>query len=52
MTRDRLVLWFPVAMGAGVLLYFAARFEPPAWAGLALAAAGAFGAATAGSRPT
>ena len=53
MTRDRLVLWVPVAMGAGVLTYFALRFEPPWWAGLALAlpgAAGAWGAGRAAAR--
>ena len=38
MARDRLVLWLPVAMGAGVLVYFALRFEPPGWAGAAVAA--------------
>ncbi len=31
----RLALWLPVALGAGVLLYFAPRFEPPWWWGLA-----------------
>lgn len=31
----RLALWVPVALGAGVLLYFAPRFEPPLWWGLA-----------------
>ena len=51
MIRDRLVLWSPVAMGAGVLAYFAARFEPPAWAGLALVAAGALGVAAARPGP-
>src|SRR5580658_2316601 len=34
--RDRLVLWLPVLMGAGVVTYFALRQEPPIWAGLAL----------------
>jgi competence protein ComEC len=29
----RLALWLPVALGAGVLLYFAPRFEPPFWWG-------------------
>jgi competence protein ComEC len=31
----RLALWLPVALGGGVLLYFAPRFEPPWWWGLA-----------------
>ncbi len=39
MARDRLVLWLPVAMGAGVLMYFALRFEPPGWLGGSVAAA-------------
>ena len=39
--RDRWVLWLPVAMGAGVALYFDLAVEPPLWLGLAaLAAAG------------
>ena len=29
--QGRLALWLPVAMGVGVLLYFALRFEPPGW---------------------
>jgi len=36
--QDRLVLWLPVAMGTGVLLYFDLRFEPPWWAGMAFTA--------------
>ena len=44
MARDRLVLWLPVAMGAGVLVYFALRFEPPGWAGAAVAAPAVLGA--------
>ena len=36
--RDRLPIWLPVFMGAGVLAYFSLRFEPPAWAGAAIAA--------------
>ena len=38
--RRRLFLWLPVAMGVGILLYFAADQEPALWAplaGLALA---------------
>ncbi|MBW4092849.1 MAG: hypothetical protein HIU82_17360 [Proteobacteria bacterium] len=38
MARDRLVLWVPVAMGVGVLVYFALRFEPPGWLGASVAA--------------
>ena len=37
MSQTRLVLWLPVAMGTGVLLYFALRTEPPFWAGAAVA---------------
>lgn len=44
--RDRWVLWLPVALGAGIALYFALPAEPPLWVGpvtmaalLALAAA-------------
>ncbi len=39
MARDRLVLWLPVAMGAGVLVYFALRVEPPGWLGASVATA-------------
>lgn len=42
--RRRLFLWLPVAMGAGILLYFAADTEPVLWApltGFLLAASGA-----------
>ena len=35
--QGRLALWLPVFMGAGVLLYFSLRFEPPIWAGAAVA---------------
>jgi len=37
--RDRWVLWLPVAMGAGVALYFDLSVEPPLWLGLAALAA-------------
>ncbi|MGH7042455.1 MAG: ComEC/Rec2 family competence protein, partial [Acetobacteraceae bacterium] len=33
------MLWLPVAMGAGVLVYFTLRFEPPGWLGVTVAAA-------------
>jgi competence protein ComEC len=48
--RDRLVLWLPVLMGAGVVTYFALRQEPPIWAGLALLLPALIGAFLA--RPT
>ncbi|HEY6434943.1 MAG TPA: ComEC/Rec2 family competence protein [Acetobacteraceae bacterium] len=35
--QGRLALWLPVFMGAGTLLYFSLTFEPPAWAGAAIA---------------
>jgi len=35
--RDRAVLWLPVFMAAGVLVYYDLRFEPPVWAGAAVA---------------
>lgn len=35
--QGRLTLWLPVFMGAGVLLYFSLRSEPPLWAGAAVA---------------
>ncbi|HQT80181.1 MAG TPA: ComEC/Rec2 family competence protein, partial [Rhodopila sp.] len=35
--RDRAPLWLPVFMGAGILVYFSLRFEPPFWAGAAFA---------------
>jgi competence protein ComEC len=38
--RDRCVLWLPVFMGVGVLLYYALRAEPPAWIGAKFAVAG------------
>ncbi|MDR3533404.1 MAG: ComEC/Rec2 family competence protein [Rhodopila sp.] len=35
--RERLAVWLPVFMGAGVLGYYALRSEPPVWLGMALA---------------
>jgi competence protein ComEC len=35
--RERLALWLPVFMGAGVLAYYALRFEPAPWVGIAVA---------------
>jgi competence protein ComEC len=35
--HDRVALWLPVFMAAGVLGYYDLRFEPPAWAGAAVA---------------
>lgn len=40
--RDRWVLWFPVALGTGIALYFSLRVEPPLWLGLAGALAALF----------
>ncbi len=34
--QGRFALWLPVFMGAGTLLYFSLRFEPPLWAGAAI----------------
>jgi competence protein ComEC len=42
--RGRFALWLPVFMGAGVILYFDLRSEPPWWAGLALALSALAGA--------
>lgn len=36
--QDQAVLWLPVFLAAGVIFYYQLRFEPPAWAGLAVAA--------------
>ncbi|MBS7788605.1 ComEC/Rec2 family competence protein [Roseococcus sp. SDR] len=47
----RLALWLPVALGAGVLLYFAPRFEPPLWWGLAGVGPGALALWLRASRP-
>jgi competence protein ComEC len=33
--RGRFAPWLPVCMGAGVVLYFSLRLEPPLWAGAA-----------------
>ena len=35
--RERLAVWLPVFMGAGVLGYYALRFEPTQWFGAAIA---------------
>ncbi len=35
--QGRFALWLPVFMGAGILFYFALRFEPPLWVGAAVA---------------
>ncbi|MFC7332067.1 ComEC/Rec2 family competence protein [Rhodocista pekingensis] len=34
--RDRWVLWLPVGLSAGILVYFALPTEPPGWLGAAL----------------
>jgi competence protein ComEC len=49
--RGRFGLWLPVFMGAGVVLYFALRSEPPDWAGLAVAVPSVAGAVLARGRP-
>ncbi len=49
--RGRFVLWLPVAMGSGVLCYFALRGEPPLWLGGALATPALLGAALAHGTP-
>ena len=38
--RGRFALWLPVAMAAGVVVYFAGRVEPPGWVGAAMALPG------------
>jgi competence protein ComEC len=42
--RERLAVWLPVFMGAGVLGYYALRFEPVGWAGAAVAVPAVVGA--------
>ncbi len=42
--QGRMVLWLPVFMGTGVLIYFALLGEPPVWAGAALAGPAALAA--------
>jgi competence protein ComEC len=36
--RERLAVWLPVFMGAGILAYYALRFEPATWIGAAVTA--------------
>lgn len=38
--RDRWALWLPVALGAGIALYFELPVEPPLWVGVAVVSAG------------
>src|SRR5262245_36532813 len=38
---ERRLLWLPVFFGAGIGVYFALKFEPPLWPGIAGAIAGA-----------
>jgi len=45
--RDRLALWLPVCLGAGVLAYFTLLHEPPAWSGAAMLGLAGVGAALA-----
>jgi competence protein ComEC len=35
MEQSRLVLWAPVALGAGIAFYFSLTVEPPLWSGVA-----------------
>jgi competence protein ComEC len=49
--RGRFTLWLPVFMGAGILSYFALRFEPPLWVGSAVAAPAACAAFCLRTRP-
>lgn len=49
--RDRWALWLPVALGAGVGLYFALPFEPPAALALSLGLAGVLVAGAAATSP-
>jgi hypothetical protein len=44
LTTGRLLPWFAVAYGAGVILYFTAEREPALWAAIALTGIAAFGA--------
>jgi competence protein ComEC len=44
LTIGRLLPWFAVAYGAGVVLYFAAEREPALWAAIALTGIAALGA--------
>ncbi len=48
--RDRWILWLPVALGAGIALYFELPLEPPLWVAFATIGAGLvlFGASMAG----
>jgi competence protein ComEC len=48
--RDRVALWLPVFMGAGILAYFALRTEPPGWVGAAIALPAVLAAVLLGSR--
>ncbi len=41
--QGRFALWLPVFMGAGTLLYFSLRFEPPLWAAAAIGTPTALG---------
>lgn len=49
--QGRFGLWLPVFMGAGAVLYFCLRAEPPIWAGVAVAAPAALAAALAWGHP-
>ncbi len=42
--RDRWILWAPVAVLSGIIIYFSVSFEPWAWMGLAILVLGTVGA--------
>ena len=42
--RDRWILWAPVAVLAGIVIYFSVSFEPWAWTGLVILIVGTVGA--------
>jgi competence protein ComEC len=49
--QGRFGLWLAVFMGAGVVLYFSLRTEPPGWSGAAVAVPAMLGAVLARYRP-
>lgn len=49
--QGRFGLWLAVFMGAGVILYFSLRTEPPGWAGAAVAVPAVLGAMLVRYRP-
>ncbi len=49
--RGRFVLWLPVAMASGILVYFDLKSEPPIWLGLVLLLPPLLGLAVFGRHP-